>query len=56
MVSSLEEIDEARNQLDRAARELEEMLGYAIPMPRLGILIAGPSRIFLIDQLRQRVE
>ncbi|MCK8292127.1 phosphoenolpyruvate--protein phosphotransferase [Erwinia amylovora] len=56
MVSSLEEIDEARKLLDRAAREVEEMLGYAIPLPRLGIMIEVPSMIFMIDQLRQRVD
>lgn len=32
------------------------MLGYAIPLPRLGIMIEVPSMIFMIDQLRQRVD
>lgn len=36
MVTSLEEVDEARRLIDRASREVEEMIGYAIPRPRLG--------------------
>jgi hypothetical protein len=34
MVTSLEEVDEARRLIDRASREVEEMIGYAIPRPR----------------------
>lgn len=36
MVTSLEEVDEARRLIDRASREVEEMIGYAIPRPRPG--------------------
>jgi len=56
MITSLDEIDEARRLIDRAAREVEEMLGYAIPQPRIGIMIEVPSMIFMIDQLKQRVD
>ncbi|VFS63191.1 fused phosphoenolpyruvate-protein phosphotransferase PtsP/GAF domain [Kluyvera cryocrescens] len=31
MITSLEEVDEARRLIDRAGREVEEMIGYAIP-------------------------
>jgi phosphotransferase system enzyme I (PtsP) len=31
MVTSLDEVDEARRLIDRASREVEEMIGYAIP-------------------------
>ena len=33
MVTSLEEVDEARRLIERASREVEEMIGYAIPAP-----------------------
>lgn len=56
MITSLEEIDEARRLIDRAADEVEEMLGYAIPRPRLGVMIEVPSMIFMIGHLSQRVD
>ncbi|MBK0003495.1 phosphoenolpyruvate--protein phosphotransferase [Erwinia sp. S38] len=56
MITSLEEIDEARRLLDRAGREVEEMLGYAIPRPRLGVMIEVPSMIFMLSHLRGRVD
>ena len=39
MVTSLDEVDEARRLIDRASREVEEMIGYAIPRPRLGVML-----------------
>jgi len=56
MITSLEEIDEARRLIARAAREVEEMLGYVIPQPRIGIMIEVPSMIFMIGQLKGRVD
>ncbi|ROR13212.1 phosphoenolpyruvate--protein phosphotransferase [Erwinia sp. JUb26] len=56
MITSLDEIDEARRLLDRAGREVEEMLGYAIPRPRLGVMIEVPSMIFMLSHLRNRVD
>ena len=31
MITSIDEIDEARRLIDRAGQEVEEMLGYDIP-------------------------
>ncbi len=31
MVTSIDEIDESRRLIERAGREVEEMIGYAIP-------------------------
>ncbi|WP_067709002.1 phosphoenolpyruvate--protein phosphotransferase [Erwinia sp. ErVv1] len=56
MITSIDEIDEARRLIDRAAREVEEMLGYAIPVPRIGVMIEVPSMIFMIGHLAQRVD
>lgn len=56
MITSLEEIDEAKRLIDRAGREVEEMLGYDIPKPRIGIMLEVPSMIFLIPCLAARVD
>lgn len=56
MITSIEEIDEAKRLIARAAQEVEEMLGYAIPMPRIGVMIEVPSMIFMIGHLASRVD
>ena len=56
MISHIDEIEEARRLIDRAGREVEEMLGYAIPKPRIGVMIEVPSMLFLIPHLAQRVD
>jgi phosphotransferase system enzyme I (PtsP) len=56
MITSIDEIDEAKRLIDRAGREVEEMLGYAIPRPRIGVMIEVPSMIFMIGHLSGRVD
>lgn len=56
MVTSLEEIDEARRLIDRAGREVEEQLGYELPHTRLGVMIEVPSMVFMLPALAGRVE
>ncbi|HBR6619494.1 TPA: phosphoenolpyruvate--protein phosphotransferase [Klebsiella pneumoniae] len=56
MVTSLEEVDEARRLIDRASREVEEMIGYAIPRPRLGVMLEVPSMVFMLPQLASRID
>ncbi|KMV92948.1 phosphoenolpyruvate-protein phosphotransferase ptsP [Klebsiella oxytoca 10-5244] len=56
MVTSLDEVDEARRLIDRASREVEEMSGYAIPRPRLGVMLEVPSMVFMLPQLANRVD
>lgn len=56
MITSIDEIDEAKRLIDRAGREVEEMLGYAIPRPRIGVMIEVPSMIFMIGHLTGRVD
>ncbi len=56
MVTSLEEVDEARRLIDRASREVEEMIGYAIPRPRLGVMLEVPSMGFMLPQLASRID
>ncbi|KFK92384.1 MULTISPECIES: phosphoenolpyruvate--protein phosphotransferase [unclassified Serratia (in: enterobacteria)] len=56
MITSLEEIDEAKRLIERAKREVEEVLGYDIPKPRIGVMLEVPSMIFLIPYLAGRVD
>lgn len=56
MVTSLEEVDEARRLIDRASWEVEEMIGYAIPRPRLGVMLEVPSMVFMLPQLASRID
>ncbi|APP20284.1 TPA: phosphoenolpyruvate--protein phosphotransferase [Klebsiella pneumoniae] len=56
MVTSLEEVDEARRLIDRASREVEVMIGYAIPRPRLGVMLEVPSMVFMLPQLAGRID
>ncbi|ARF48755.1 MULTISPECIES: phosphoenolpyruvate--protein phosphotransferase [Pantoea] len=56
MISHIDEIDEAKRLIQRAGAEVEEMLGYAIPKPRIGIMIEVPSMLFMIPHLASRVD
>lgn len=56
MISSIDEIDEARRLIDRAGREVEEMLGYLIPAPPIGVMIEVPSMVFMLPNLARRVD
>ena len=56
MITNLEEVDEARRLIDRAGRVVEEMIGYAIPKPRIGIMLEVPSMIFMLPNLVNRVD
>lgn len=56
MVTSIDEIDESRRLIERAGREVEEMIGYAIPKPRIGVMLEVPSMVFMLPQLANRVD
>ncbi|MDN5680755.1 MAG: phosphoenolpyruvate--protein phosphotransferase, partial [Ewingella sp.] len=56
MITSLEEIDEARRLIDRAGREVQEQLGYDLPKTRIGVMIEVPSMIFMLPSLAGRVD
>ena len=56
MVTSLSEVDEAKRLIERAGREVEEMIGYALPRPRIGVMLEVPSLIFLLPFLAERVD
>ncbi|HBV39367.1 MAG TPA: phosphoenolpyruvate-protein phosphotransferase PtsP [Erwinia sp.] len=56
MITSIDEIDEALRLIERAGKEVGEMLGYHIPRPRVGVMIEVPSMIFMIGHLAKRVD
>lgn len=56
MISHIDEIDEAIRLIRRAEREVEEMLGYIIPKPRIGVMIEVPSMLFMIQHLQSRID
>ncbi|WP_050288538.1 phosphoenolpyruvate--protein phosphotransferase [Yersinia intermedia] len=55
MITSLEEVDEAKRLIDRAGREVQEVLGYELPQPKLGVMIEVPAMIFMLPYLKSRV-
>ncbi|HDL7099386.1 TPA: phosphoenolpyruvate--protein phosphotransferase [Yersinia enterocolitica] len=56
MITSLEEVDEAKRLIDRAGREVQEVLGYALPQPKLGVMVEVPAMIFMLPYLKSRVD
>jgi len=56
MITSIEELDEARKLIQRAEREVEESLGYELPELRLGVMVEVPSMLFMFKHLATRVD
>lgn len=56
MITSIEELDEARKLIERAEREVEASLGYALPELRLGVMVEVPSMLFMFKHLATRVD
>ncbi|WP_058913742.1 phosphoenolpyruvate--protein phosphotransferase [Entomohabitans teleogrylli] len=56
MITNIDEVDEARRLIDRAGREVEEMLGYPLPKPRIGIMVEVPSMMFMLSHLAGRID
>lgn len=56
MITSIDEIDDARRLIDRAGREVEEELGYPLPKLRLGVMVEVPSMVFMLGHLAGRID
>ena len=54
MISSMQELNESLELLQRARTELQEE-GLEVPIPRTGVMIEVPSAVYLAEQLAQRV-
>jgi len=55
MVSTVEEVDEARLLIRRAHEELQEE-GYSVRMPPVGIMVEVPAAVYRIEALARRVD
>ena len=55
MISGVAEVDELSLLIKRAHDELLEE-GYAVSMPKIGVMIEVPSAVFLIEELARRVD
>ena len=55
MVSGVSEIDELKMLITRAHDELLEE-GYAVSMPRIGVMVEVPSAVYMVEELARRVD
>lgn len=55
MVTSVNEVDEANNLLDRALNELLEE-GYAVERPLVGVMIEVPAAVYQLRRFAKRVD
>lgn len=55
MVTSLDEVDESRMLLDRAAHDLRAR-GLNVTMPELGVMVEVPAAVYLAPALARRVD
>lgn len=56
MVSSLTEVDEAKRLITLADTELETMIGYPLPKPRIGVMLEVSALAFLLPHLASKVD
>lgn len=55
MVTSVNEVDEANNLLDRALIELQEE-GYVVARPSVGVMIEVPAAVYQLRRFAKRVD
>ncbi|WP_372882731.1 phosphoenolpyruvate--protein phosphotransferase [Psychromonas sp.] len=59
MITSIEEVDEAKRLITQAWNEIKFELGYspeAFPMPAIGVMIEVPAAIFMIPALAETID
>ncbi len=56
MVTSINEIDEAIVLIKRAKEEVSLLLGTPINMPQIGVMLEVPSLLFLLPEIKKRVD
>ncbi|MGD2083127.1 MAG: phosphoenolpyruvate--protein phosphotransferase [Chromatiales bacterium] len=55
MITNVSEVDEALSLIQRAHDELQEE-GYAVTMPRIGVMVEVPSAVYQVEALARRVD
>ncbi|ATG16273.1 phosphoenolpyruvate-protein phosphotransferase PtsP [Providencia alcalifaciens] len=56
MITSINEVDEAIGLINRARNEVSQQLGKPINLPPIGVMLEVPSLLFLLPELKQRVD
>ncbi|WP_353167876.1 phosphoenolpyruvate--protein phosphotransferase [Providencia sp.] len=56
MVTSINEIDEAISLIKRAKEEVSQLLGQPVKMPQIGVMLEVPSLLFLLPEIKKRVD
>ncbi|EKT60121.1 phosphoenolpyruvate--protein phosphotransferase [Providencia sneebia] len=56
MITSLNEVDEAIILIKRARDELSQSIDHIVPMPQIGVMFEVPSLLFLLPELKKRVD
>lgn len=56
MVTTLDEIEEARRLIVRASQQVEAMIGRAIPPLPVGMMLEVPAMVFMLPQLASHID
>ncbi|HBO23236.1 MAG TPA: phosphoenolpyruvate-protein phosphotransferase PtsP [Providencia sp.] len=56
MITSIDEVDEAIILINRARDEVSNLLNQPIKMPQIGVMLEVPSLLFLLPELKKRVD
>lgn len=56
MITSIDEVDEAIILINRARDEVSNLLHQPIKMPQVGVMLEVPSLLFLLPELKKRVD
>lgn len=56
MITSIDEVDEAIILINRARDEVSNLLKQPVKMPQIGVMLEVPSLLFLLPELKKRVD
>ena len=56
MITSIDEVDDAIKLINRACDEVSLLLKKSIRMPEIGVMLEVPSLLFLLPELKKRVD
>lgn len=56
MITSINEVDEAITLIKRAKEEVSLATGQTVPMPEIGVMLEVPSLLFLLPELKKRID
>ncbi len=55
MITSIDEVDDAIKLINRAKDEVSQLLKQPIRMPEIGVMLEVPSLLFLLPELKKRI-